>query len=149
MLSEFLIRVECYIIEGEVVFEKSIAPSSLDKDYAFDLGAETVTIDYSYQSKKNDNIKFIKTLSFDYSSNRTKLATQIAKEWAWNYLKIDDINKNSGIEKKNLTTVIYAKNVDDNINAAIKILNENSKIISVDNEDRIEEFAKSIVDDIK
>src|SRR5699024_3114418 len=50
------------------VFQKSELHSKLDKNYIFNIETEDVILDYSYRSKDNNNLKFIKTFSFDYSN---------------------------------------------------------------------------------
>ena len=46
-------------------------------------------------------------------------------------------------------TVVYFKNPYDNVNTAIEILKENSDTITVNNRERVKEFANSIMADIK
>ncbi|WP_158591756.1 DUF3037 domain-containing protein [Oceanobacillus halophilus] len=130
------------------VLKKSISTNKVSKNYTIDVGSEDITLDFSYESKENLRKKYIKTLSFDYSPKKTKMATQVAKEWAWNFSKIEQINNNSQI-KNDLLTVVYFNKPDKNIEIALNILGENSKLFSANNEDKIKEFADEILEDVK
>lgn len=131
------------------VFQGSELINKLDKNHIFNFGTEDITLDYSYKSK-NDSTKFIKTLSFDYSNTRSKYATQLAKEWAWNFIKISEQpTKFTNISKDDLLTVVYVSETDTNIDSALEILNERSKTISVKNEESIKLFANEILCDVQ
>lgn len=130
------------------VFEQSNKINKFERNRVFNIKSEEIILDYSYVSK-NKSTKFIKTLSFDYSPSKSKMATVTAKEWAWNFRKIEEASsQNSRISKDDLLTLVYVKNKDSNIDTALKILNENSNIFSVNNENRIKEFANTIIHDI-
>lgn len=130
------------------VFEQSNKISKFNRNCTFNINSEEIVLDYSYISK-NKSTKFIKTLSFDYAPSKSKTATVTAKEWAWNFRKIEETSsQNSRISKDDLLTLVYVKNKDSNIDTALKILKENSNIISVNNENCIKEFANTIIHDI-
>ncbi|MFP7253525.1 hypothetical protein SFC02_04425 [Terribacillus goriensis] len=79
------------------------------------------------------------------------MATQLAKEWAWNFIKIEELNSMKNFEaKEDLLTVVYVNQEEDkHIKNAIDILSEHSKIYSAKNEETIEQFTDDLVADIE
>jgi Protein of unknown function (DUF3037) len=133
------------------VFRKNKVFGKLNRNIEIEVGPEEFKLDYAYERK--DSSKLIKTLSFDYSSRNSAKATQLAKEWVWNYTKLKEkrftIN-NPFINKQNIeiVTLVYFSEINKNIKAAVDILKEVSDIIEANNEKTIEKFADEIANDI-
>ncbi|OOR56045.1 hypothetical protein BGP34_19960 [Bacillus mycoides] len=130
--------------------EKNIM-GNLERNVGVDIGPENIKLDFAF--KQDKKAKFIKTLSFDYALRNSKKATQLAKEWAWNYEKMqkDKYSINSELileEEFEIVTLIYFKTENKNIKAALDILSEVSCIVPATTEDKIAAFADEIVGDI-
>ncbi|MBY0129116.1 DUF3037 domain-containing protein [Bacillus cereus] len=124
---------------------------NLERNVEVDIGSEDIKLDFAF--KKDCKAQFIKTLSFDYAVKNSKKATQLAKEWAWNYEKMlnDKYRINSNLiteDEFDIVTVIYFKSENKNIKAALEILSEVSHIVEATNEEKIIAFADEIIGNI-
>lgn len=135
------------------VFRQTEAFRKLNRNVNLELGSEEIKFDYAYKPKNMDKSRLIKTLSFDFSKSYSNRATQIAKEWAWNFSKIRDkihvidhpLVKENEID---LVTLVYFKEENKNIKTAIEILGEASDIFEAKDEKTIELFANRITDEL-
>jgi hypothetical protein len=135
------------------VFKKSEVFKRLDRNIELELGSEEVKLDFGYNLRDKNKSTLIKTLSFDFSKSYSNRATQVAKEWAWNFSKIKDskhfinnpILKNSDID---LVTLVFVNEENKNIKTALNILKEVSSIVEAKNKNAIELFADRISDEI-
>lgn len=116
-----------------------------------DIGPQQIELDYAYETK-NDHLKIIKTFSFDYTTQGSNQAPQLAKEWAYNFNRIK--SKSDLIDKfpksdLDLTALIYVKSHTKNIKIALEILKEETNTIEVNNKVQITKFADEMVGEIK
>jgi hypothetical protein len=123
----------------------------LNRDLTIDIGPEEIELDYAYKSK--EKAKIIKTFSFDYTPRGSKSAPQLAKEWAWNFSKIRNLNQIENLEVSGkdiqIVTFVYVGNVNQNIKTALKILEDESKnLFKADNQETIEYFANKINEEL-
>lgn len=136
-------------IMNRVLKEK---PLKLERDVKVNIGPEEIVLDYLYESR--DNLKLVKTLSFDYTPRGSNIASQVAKEWAWNYskmMKSSSDTRNQLKTNKNLeiVTFIYVGKKTKNINLALDILKlESNELIQAENPEGIESFANKITQEI-
>ncbi|WP_052409928.1 DUF3037 domain-containing protein [Paenibacillus durus] len=123
----------------------------LEKNLKVDLGDELIELDYAYVTRK-ERVKIVKTFSFDYTQRGSKQASQVAKEWAYNFSKIKEASK---LEKQfdthniDLTTLIYVKDLTKNIKIALDILNEETITFQARSLTQIEDFADRMVKEMK
>ncbi len=137
------------------VFKRSdlVKKQNFNRNIELELGPEEIKLDFGYKPKNDNKSKLIKTLSFDYSRNYSNRATQVAKEWAWNYTKIKNnrTNINNPLIKDteiDLVTLVYIKEENKNIKTALNILKEVSNIVEAKNQTAIEKFADKILEEI-
>lgn len=133
------------------VLRKNNVLTKLNRNIEVTVGSEEFKLDYAYE--KRNSSRLIKTLSFDYSNRSISKASQLAKEWVWNYTKLKETrfaNNNSFINKQNLeiVTLVYFSEANKHVKAAIDILKEASNIIEANSEKAIEKFAHEIANDI-
>lgn len=136
-------------IMNRVLKEK---PLKLERDVKVNIGPEEIVLDYLYESR--DTLKLVKALSFDYTPRGSNTASQVAKEWAWNYskmMKSDNTCNQFKTNKKNLeiVTFIYVGKKTKNIKLALDILKlESNELIQAENPEGIELFANKITQEI-
>ncbi|BBW96532.1 hypothetical protein ACPVTF_07655 [Geobacillus icigianus] len=123
------------------VLRKNNVLTKLNRNIEVTVGSEEFKLDYAYEKKNSSRL--IKTLSFDYSNRSISKASQLAKEWVWNYTKLKETrfaNNNSFINKQNLeiVTLVYFSEANKHVKAAIDILKEASNIIEANSEKAIE-----------
>jgi hypothetical protein len=138
------------------VFRKNDVFKKLNRNISVDIGPENIKLDYGLKSRTNKT-RIIKTLSFDYSKQNSNRATQIAKEWVWNFSKIEELNKKRTLNilefensmELEFTTLVYFREQNKNIKTALSILKEFSNTIEANTENSIESFATKIVNETK
>jgi hypothetical protein len=139
------------------VFKDNKIFTSLERNINVDLGTEQIQIDYLYDVKNQRKTKIVKTLSFDYSSKQSSRSTQLAKEWVWNYAKLTELTSNKKVKIKNIdtpsaidfTTLVYYKEYNKNVKAALQILSEASNTVEAKSEENIKKFASDLIDDVQ
>lgn len=138
-------------IMNRVLREKDVI-SKLNRSVKVDIGPEEIELDYTYKAR---NItKLIKTFSFDYTQRGSSQAPLTAKEWVYNYnrlRKVGYIGETSVAPSSlEIITFVYTGEIKNkNIITALKILQEESKIIEAHNEESIKEFADKITEDVE
>ncbi|WP_339851180.1 DUF3037 domain-containing protein [Paenibacillus sp. FSL W7-1088] len=146
-----LTEQEVRSIMNRVIRTKAGSNKFLEKNYKVDIGPQQIELDYAYETK-NDHLKIIKTFSFDYTTQGSNQAPQLAKEWAYNFNRIK--SKSDLIDKfpksdLDLTALIYVKSHTKNIKIALEILKEETNTIEVNNKVQITKFADEMVGEIK
>lgn len=131
------------------VLKATDAFNKFERNIKIDIGPEEIELDYAYRTK--NRVKFIKTFSFDYTNRRSIQATQIAKEWAYNFIKLKNksnwhtmFSSNENIE---YMTFIYVSNENKNIKTAVDILKEETDTIQAKGREDIIEFASKIANE--
>lgn len=138
-------------IMNRVLKDKDVF-SKLKRDIQVDIGSEEITMDYKYESE--NKTKVIKTFSFDYTERGSGTASQVAKEWAWNFSKMRSANVKTQLQfDKNLEVVTFVylgnKNKGKNIDLALEILRaESEELVRADKPEGIELFADRITNEI-
>lgn len=117
---------------------------SMERNLSVDIGTEAIKLDYAYQTR--DKLKIIKTFSFDYTSRQSNQATQTAKEWAYNFLKLKPKFKDTNTD---FIAFVYADKENKNIKTALQILNEETQTIQAREIEEVLEFASNIVQEIE
>lgn len=132
------------------VLRSSNVFSMLNRNLKVDLGPEKIELDYAYNSR--NKIKIIKTFSFDYTNQGSSQATSTAKEWAYNFQKLKLHKSNNKIfdyiNSIDFITFVYIENENKNINTALKILEEESSIVTARGMMEVERFATYISKDV-
>jgi hypothetical protein len=139
------------------VFRQNNVFQIVNRNINIDLGNEEIKIDYCLNNIQEDKTKFIKTLSFDYSRKNMNKATQLAKEWVWNYSKITNgesikdcsLKEVLSIKDFEITTLVYFKESNKNVKTALNILSEFSNIVEARNKKSIENFATDLINDLQ
>jgi hypothetical protein len=131
------------------VLKLTEAFSRFDRNIKIDIGPEEIELDYAYRT--NNRIKVIKTFSFDYTSKKSAQATQVAKEWAYNFLKLKHTARSHELlntsENIDFITLVYVSNENKNIKTALKILNEETYTVQVKDKEAVMDFATKIADE--
>lgn len=139
------------------VFRKNNVFQKLSRNINIDLGTEEVKLDYCLNYSQKEKTTFIKTLSFDYAKKNSNKATQLAKEWVWNFSKIKNVDpikdtllKDTLLNKElEITTLVYFKENTKLVKNALNILSEYTNIVEARSERSIERFADELTNDLQ
>lgn len=121
--------------------------SKLDRNISVDIGPEVIQLDYMYKTR--DRVKMIKTFSFDYTTRKSNQATQTAKEWAYNFVKLKTKNTKLYDEHVDFITLVYIDKENKNIMTALEILKEETKTIQAKGFDAVRKFASEISNEVE
>lgn len=89
---------------------------------------EIIRFDFGYRQRE-----FIKVFAFDYSTNRSNKAPDTARIWAYNFIQLKSLSNN----EHQFISVVHVRKRDRNINLALDILNEQSRIYFADEADKL------------